>query len=124
MRCSKRTTSSIGRSKSKPNQRMSNQSKLRHKIIKNNEFYDDLRNFLVFNLANVCHGMTDNRYYFCHPKNNLRMSITIKPTRIKQSVYLLIPKNIADLIEIKNSNKIVLDIKKKGRGKVLEYSIK
>jgi len=113
---------------------MSNQSKLRHKIIKNNEFYDELRNFLVFNLANVCycvthnaivcHGMTDNWYYFCHPKNNLRMSITIKPTRIKQSVYLLVPKNVADLIEIRNSSKIVLAIKKKGRGQVLEYSIK
>jgi len=113
---------------------MSNQSKLRHKIIKNYEFYDDLRNFLVFYLANVCncithnenvcHGMTDNWYYFCYPKNNLRMSIMIKPTRIKQSVYLLVPKNIADLIEIKNSRKIVLDIKKKGRGQVLEYSIK
>jgi len=103
---------------------MSNQSILRHKIIKNNEFYDDLRNFIVFNLSIVCHAMTDNWYYFCHPKNNLRMSIMIKPTRIKQSVYLLIPKNIADLIEIKNSSKIVLDIKKKGRGQVLEYSIK
>jgi len=52
------------------------------------------------------------------------MSIMIKPTRIKQSVYLLVPKNIADLIEIKNSRKIVLDVKKKGRGQVLEYSIK
>jgi len=103
---------------------MLNQSILRHKIIKNNEFYDDLRNFLVFYLSNVCHSMTDNWYYFCHPKNNLRMSIMIKPTRIKQSVYLLIPKNIADLIEIKNSSKVVLDIKKKGRGQVLEYSIK
>ncbi len=103
---------------------MSNQSILRHKIIKNNEFYDDLRNFIVFNLSNVCHAMTNNWYYFCNPKNNLRMSIMIKPTRIKQSVYLLIPKNIADLIEIKNSSKIVLDIKKKGQGKVLEYSIK
>ncbi len=103
---------------------MSNQSKLRHKIIKNYEFYDDLRNFLVFYLANVCHAMTNNWYYFCYPKNNLRMSIMIKPTRIKQSVYLLVPKNIADLIEIKNSRKIVLDVKKKGRGQVLEYSIK
>ena len=107
------------------------QIKFRHE---NSEFLSILRNFLVFYLSNVCnaitdivnvcHGMTDNWYYFWHPKYYLRMSITIKPTKIKQSVYLLVPKNVADLIEIKHSSKLVLDIKKKGRGKVLEYSIK
>jgi hypothetical protein len=113
---------------------MSNRSKLRYKIIKNWEFYGHLRNFLVFYLSNVCnaitynaivcHVMTNNWYYFCNPKYYLRMSITMKPTKIKQSVYLLVPKNVADLIEIKHSSKLVLDIKKKGRGQVLEYSIK
>ncbi len=110
---------------------MLNQTKIRHE---NSDFTWHLRNFLVFYLsnvcnlithnANVCHALTDNLYYFCFPKDNLRMSITIKPTKIKQSVYLLVPKNVADLIEIKHSSKLVLDIKKKGRGQVLEYSIK
>ena len=110
---------------------MQNRAKFRHE---NFDFIWHLRNFLVFYLSNVCnlityntnvcHALTDNLYYFCHPKYYLRMSITIKPTKIKQSMYLLVPKNVADLIEIKHSSKLVLDIKKKGRGQVLEYSIK
>ena len=110
---------------------MINRSILRHE---NSGLIWQFRIFLVFYLSNVCnlithntnvcHALTDNLYYFWYPKYYLRMSITIKPTKIKQSVYLLVPKNVADLIEIKHSSKLVLDIKKKGRGQVLEYSIK
>ena len=51
------------------------------------------------------------------------MPISIKPTKIKQSYYLLIPKNIADLINIQDSSKLFLDIKKNDKGHVIEYSL-
>jgi len=51
------------------------------------------------------------------------MTITIKPTRIKQSVYLLIPKSIVDLIEMKKKAKLSLTIKKYGHKHVLEYTV-
>lgn len=50
------------------------------------------------------------------------MSITVKPTRIKQSVYLLVPKDIAELVDITKHSKFTLSIKKNGRKQVLEYS--
>ena len=51
------------------------------------------------------------------------MPITIKPTKIKQSVYLLVPKSIVDLIEIENKTELSLNVKKNGHRHVLEYSI-
>ncbi len=51
------------------------------------------------------------------------MPITIKPTRIKQSVYLLIPKSIVDLIEMEKKAKLSLTIKKYGHKHVLEYTV-
>jgi len=51
------------------------------------------------------------------------MSITIEPTKIKQSFYLLIPKNIAQLIDINDSTKFSLKITNDGNKKVLEYYI-
>jgi hypothetical protein len=51
------------------------------------------------------------------------MPITVKPTKIKQSFYLLIPKDIAELIDIKDSSHLLLDIKTSQTGKVLEYSL-
>jgi len=51
------------------------------------------------------------------------MSITIKPTRIKQSVYLLIPKSIVDLIEMENKAKLSLTVKKNGHKHILEYTV-
>jgi len=51
------------------------------------------------------------------------MPISITPTKIKQSYYLLIPKVIADLINIQDSSKLNLDIKKNGKGHVIEYSL-
>jgi hypothetical protein len=51
------------------------------------------------------------------------MSITIEPTKIKQSFYLLIPKNIAELIDINDNTKFSLKITNDGTKKVLEYYI-
>ena len=51
------------------------------------------------------------------------MPIEIQPTKIKQSFYLLIPKNIANLINIQDSSKLTLDIKNTKNGQVLEYSL-
>ncbi len=52
------------------------------------------------------------------------MAIEIEPTKIKQSFYLLIPINIAKLINIKDNTKLSLDIKNTDKGKVLEYRLK
>ncbi len=52
------------------------------------------------------------------------MTIEIEPTKIKQSFYLLIPKNIADLINIEDNSKLSLDIKNSDKGKILEYRLK
>ena len=51
------------------------------------------------------------------------MSILIEPTKIKQSFYLLIPKSIADMVEIDSKTKFTLKIKNGGSSKVLEYHI-
>ncbi len=51
------------------------------------------------------------------------MSITIKPTRIKQSVYLLVPKSIVDLIEIEKKTQLSLTLKKNGHKQILEYTL-
>jgi hypothetical protein len=51
------------------------------------------------------------------------MSITIEPTKIKQSFYLLIPKNIAELIDINDNTKFSLKITNDGNKKILEYYI-
>jgi len=51
------------------------------------------------------------------------MSITIKPTRIKQSVYLLVPKSIVDLIELEKKTLLSLTLKKSGQKHILEYSL-
>ncbi len=51
------------------------------------------------------------------------MTISIKPTQIKQSFYLLVPKSIVDLIEIEKKSKLTLNLKKSGQKHVLEYVI-
>ena len=51
------------------------------------------------------------------------MAITIKPTKIKQSVYLLVPKSIVELIEIEKKTQLNLNVKKNGHRHVLEYSL-
>jgi len=52
------------------------------------------------------------------------MTIEIKPTKIKQSFYLLIPKNIANLIDIEDDSKLVLAITNSDKIKILEYRLK
>jgi len=52
------------------------------------------------------------------------MTIEIKPTKIKQSFYLLIPKSIANLIDIEDNSKLSLNIKNSDKGKILEYRLK
>ncbi len=52
------------------------------------------------------------------------MPIEIEPTKIKQSFYLLIPINIANLINIKDNTKLSLDVKHTDNGKILEYRLK
>jgi len=51
------------------------------------------------------------------------MAIIIEPTKIKQTFYLLIPKNIAELVDIKSDTKFKLNMKKSGTKNVLEYVI-
>ena len=51
------------------------------------------------------------------------MAITIKPTKIKQSVYLLVPKSIVELIEIEKKTQLTLNVKKNGHRHILEYSL-
>jgi len=52
------------------------------------------------------------------------MTIEIKPTKIKQSFYLLVPKNIANLIDMEKNTELALDIKNSANGKILEYRLK
>jgi len=49
------------------------------------------------------------------------MSILLLPTQIKQSFYLLVPKSIADLLEIEKKSKFSLSVKKNGEKNALEY---
>jgi len=51
------------------------------------------------------------------------MSIIIEPTKIKQTFYLLIPKNIAELVDIKDNTKFKLNMKKLGSKQILEYEM-
>jgi len=49
------------------------------------------------------------------------MPIKIEPTKIKQSFYLLVPKNIAKLINMEHNTKLSLDLINSDENKVLEY---
>jgi len=52
------------------------------------------------------------------------MPIQIKPTKIKDSFYLLVPKTIANLIELENNSVLSLVIKNSDKNKILEYRFK
>jgi len=52
------------------------------------------------------------------------MPIQMKPTKIKGSFYLLVPKNIANLIDMENNSELSLIIKNSDKGKILEYRFK
>ena len=47
----------------------------------------------------------------------------MEPTKIKQSIYLLVPKNIADLVEINGKTKVRFALKKSQNKHILEYTI-
>jgi len=51
------------------------------------------------------------------------MSIIIGPTKIKESFYLLVPRSIVDLMDMKDSTKLSLNIKQKGKKHILQYVI-
>jgi hypothetical protein len=51
------------------------------------------------------------------------MTIRIKPTKIKNSTYLLVPKDIAELVDIDDTTKFSLKIKQNGKRPVLEFQI-
>ncbi|MBM2820097.1 MAG: hypothetical protein HW410_1780 [Nitrosarchaeum sp.] len=49
------------------------------------------------------------------------MTIKIKPTAIKQSIYLLVPKNIAEFIDIGKNTTLLLSIENNQKKCVLRY---
>ncbi len=52
------------------------------------------------------------------------MAIRLTPTRIKGSHYLLIPKDLADLLEINDNSVLNLTIEESNNGQRLVYSIR
>ncbi len=51
------------------------------------------------------------------------MTIKIKPTMIKKSTYLLVPKTVVEMTEIQSNSEVLLEIKNINGKRVLEYSI-
>ncbi len=51
------------------------------------------------------------------------MAIQLTPTRIKGSKYLLIPKDLAQLLEINDNSVLNLTIEESAKGQRLVYSI-
>ncbi len=52
------------------------------------------------------------------------MGIQLTPTRIKESKYLLIPKDLAQLLEIDDKSVLNLTIEDTNKGQRLVYSIR
>lgn len=52
------------------------------------------------------------------------MGIQLTPTRIKGSHYLLIPKDLAQLLEIRDDSVLNLTIEESDRGQRLIYAIR
>ncbi len=52
------------------------------------------------------------------------MAIQLTPTRIKGSKYLLIPKDLAQLLEINDNSVLNLTIEDSAKGQRLVYSIR
>ncbi len=52
------------------------------------------------------------------------MAIRLTPTRIKGSHYLLIPKDLAELLEISDTSVLNLTIEESNKGQRLVYSIR
>jgi hypothetical protein len=53
-----------------------------------------------------------------------KMPIQLSPTRIKGSRYLLIPKDLAQLLEISDESILNLTIEESSNGQKLVYSIR
>ena len=51
------------------------------------------------------------------------LALKIGPIKIKESIYPLVPKKIADMIELKANAKLTLRIKSRSEKSVLEYCI-
>jgi len=51
------------------------------------------------------------------------VAVKIGPVKIKESLYLLVPKRIADMIELKANAKLTLRLKSHSAKQVLEYCI-
>jgi hypothetical protein len=49
------------------------------------------------------------------------MTIKIKPTMIKQSIYLLVPKNLGEFVEIAKDTTLLLTIEKTKKKCILKY---
>jgi len=63
----------------------------------------------------------------CNPKYYLiedKMTVKVQPIRIQQSVYLLIPKSIADLVDINRKTRLSLRVSKNDNSSVLEYHVR
>ncbi len=52
------------------------------------------------------------------------MAIRLTPTRIKGTHYLLIPKDLAELLEINGNSVLNLTIEESNKGQRLVYSIR
>jgi len=52
------------------------------------------------------------------------LPLRIKPVKVKQSVYLRVPNDIADWIGIDPDAEITLNIEQKGEGFLLLYSVR
>ncbi len=52
-----------------------------------------------------------------------KMPIQLTPTKIKGSKYLLIPKDLAQLLEIDDKSQLDLTIEESAKGQRLVYSI-
>jgi len=53
-----------------------------------------------------------------------KTAIQLTPTKIKGSKYLLIPKDLARLLEIEDKSVLNLTVEESGKGKRLVYSIR
>ncbi|MFY3741413.1 MAG: hypothetical protein HMLIMOIP_001869 [Candidatus Nitrosomirales archaeon] len=51
------------------------------------------------------------------------MPIALSPTKIKQTLYLLVPKSIVRLVDLNDDSQLYLSVKKVRNRYVLEYSI-
>ena len=51
------------------------------------------------------------------------MTIKVGPTKIKETMYLRIPKNIAEMIDVDVKTEFLLNVKLNGKKHILEYKI-